>query len=53
MHMVFTREHPVVGKLSVAWLKRYVDDDTRYDRFLCPASDDPELSEYRDTCPNS
>jgi dienelactone hydrolase len=51
MHMVFTREHPVIGKLSTAWLKRFVDDDTRYDKFLCPPPRDAELSQSMATCP--
>ena len=41
------------GKSMVAWLKRYVDNDTRYDQFLCPAPQSSAISEYRDTCPNS
>jgi dienelactone hydrolase len=38
-------------RLAIAWLKRYVDDDTRYDQFICPPPSGPTLSEYRDTCP--
>jgi dipeptidyl aminopeptidase/acylaminoacyl peptidase len=38
-------------KYAVAWFKRYIDDDTRYDRFLCPRPSGPTISEYRDTCP--
>jgi dienelactone hydrolase len=43
---------PTLGLYSVAWFKRFVDRDTRYDQFLCPgpASGGPIL-EYRDTCP--
>ena len=44
--------HGPVGEHAVAWLKRWVDGDTRYDRFLCPAlAADEVLSEFRDTCP--
>ena len=33
---------------------RYIDNDTRYDQFLCPGPGrDLNISEYRDTCPNS
>jgi hypothetical protein len=36
----------------VAWLKRYVDDDTRYDQFLCPGpSTGTQISDFRQTCP--
>lgn len=41
------------GKYMVAWLKRFVDDDTRYERFLCPAPRRSDIEEYRDTCPHS
>ena len=39
------------GRSMIVWLKRYVDDDTRYEPFMCPAPRSPQLSEYRDTCP--
>ena len=40
------------AKQAVAWLKRYVDDDTRYDPFLCPGpSTGLSISDYRQTCP--
>lgn len=52
-HLTFTAENPLTGSLEVAWMKRFVDDDTRYDQFLCPAPTDPELTEYRDSCPTS
>jgi len=43
------------GKLTVAWLKRFVDFDTRYEQFLCPpprAGLLSDFSDYRDTCPH-
>jgi dienelactone hydrolase len=27
---------PTVTKFTVSWMKRYVDEDTRYNQFLCP-----------------
>jgi len=42
-----------MAKSMVAWLKRFVDDDTRYDQFLCPPPSGLAISEYRDTCPHS
>src|SRR3954447_10194264 len=41
------------GRQMVAWLKRFVDDDTRYDQFLCPGPSSSAISDYRDTCPLS
>lgn len=42
-----------MAKSMVAWLKRWVDDDLRYDQFLCPAPQGLTIEEYRDTCPHS
>ncbi|HEX4811326.1 MAG TPA: alpha/beta hydrolase [Nonomuraea sp.] len=42
-----------MAKSMVAWLKRYVDDDTRYDPFLCPPPSGLAIEEYRHTCPNT
>jgi predicted dienelactone hydrolase len=42
-----------MAKYMISWLKRFVDDDTRYDQFLCPAPDDRAIEDYRDTCPHS
>jgi alpha-beta hydrolase superfamily lysophospholipase len=41
------------AKQAVAWLKRFVDDDTRYDQFLCPGPSGIAIEEYRNTCPHS
>jgi predicted dienelactone hydrolase len=41
------------GRQAVAWLKRFVDDDTRYDQFLCPGPSGLAIEEYRNTCPIS
>jgi predicted dienelactone hydrolase len=42
-----------MAKQMVAWLKRFVDDDTRYDQFLCPGPSGLQIEEYRNTCPIS
>lgn len=39
------------ARAMVTWLKRYVDDDTRYEQFMCPAPRLADYSEWRDTCP--
>ena len=41
------------ARQTVAWLKRFVDDDTRYDQFICPGPSSSSISDYRDTCPLS
>jgi predicted dienelactone hydrolase len=40
-----------MAKAMVSWLKRFVDDDTRYDQFLCPGPSGSAISDYRNTCP--
>ncbi|MCO1594642.1 alpha/beta hydrolase [Micromonospora sp. RHAY321] len=41
------------ARQMVAWLKRFVDDDTRYEPFLCPGPSGLQIEEYRNTCPSS
>ncbi|MFB9318890.1 alpha/beta hydrolase family protein [Cryptosporangium minutisporangium] len=40
-----------VAKMMISWLKRFVDEDTRYSQFLCPGPSGLGISEYRNTCP--
>ncbi|MET8089726.1 alpha/beta hydrolase [Micromonospora sp. NPDC005220] len=40
------------ARQMVAWLKRFVDDDTRYEQFLCPGPSGSQIEEYRNTCPS-
>ncbi|HEY8525690.1 MAG TPA: dienelactone hydrolase family protein [Acidimicrobiales bacterium] len=39
------------GAAMVTWLKRYVDNDTRYEPFMCPPPSSLDYSEWRHTCP--
>ncbi|WP_433385333.1 alpha/beta hydrolase family protein [Micromonospora sp. KLBMP9576] len=41
------------ARQAVAWLKRFVDDDTRYEQFLCPGPSGSAVQEYRNTCPSA
>jgi dienelactone hydrolase len=53
-HFAPNSSNTTIAKYSIAWLKRFVDDDLRYDQFLCPAPRaGTTISEYRDTCPHS
>ncbi|BEL02587.1 lipase [Actinoplanes sichuanensis] len=38
---------------AVSWLKRFVDNDTRYDQFICPGPSSTSISDYRSSCPLS
>jgi dienelactone hydrolase len=42
------------AQYMITWLKRFVDNDTRYEPFLCPGpAPGGEINEYRSTCPLS
>lgn len=51
-HLAPNSSNTTIAKSSVAWLKRFVDDDLRYTQFLCPAPPvGTTLSVSRSTCP--
>jgi predicted dienelactone hydrolase len=52
-HFFPNTSNTTVAKYTISWLKRFVDNDTRYEQFLCPAPDDREIEEYRNTCPHA
>ncbi|MGW4113963.1 alpha/beta hydrolase family protein [Actinosynnema sp. NPDC004786] len=53
-HFAPNTSNTTIAKYSIAWLKRFIDNDTRYEQFLCPAPGrSTEISDYRDTCPHS
>ncbi|MBA2608672.1 MAG: alpha/beta hydrolase [Actinobacteria bacterium] len=52
-HSAPTSSNPTISRYSISWLKRWVDDDLRYDQFLCPPpSASSTIEEYRATCPH-
>ncbi|MGH9209584.1 MAG: alpha/beta hydrolase family protein [Acidimicrobiales bacterium] len=57
-HFAPNSSNTTIARYSIAWLKRFIDNDTRYEQFLCGAPHQSFLqggtiSEYRDTCPHS
>ncbi|GGY74997.1 alpha/beta hydrolase family protein [Marinobacter zhanjiangensis] len=42
-----------LGRLGVSWMKRHLDNDQRYNQFLCGPDheSDWDISEYQGTCP--
>jgi predicted dienelactone hydrolase len=42
-----------MAKYMISWMKRFIDDDTRYEQFLCPSPSGLAIEEYRDTCPHA
>lgn len=52
-HMAAATNPADQGRAMVAWLKRFVDNDTRYEPFICPPPSSTDYSEWRHTCPSS
>lgn len=51
-HYAPNSSNTLIARSSIAWLKRWVDDDTRYDQFLCASpGTSTQVSDYRDSCP--
>lgn len=50
-HFAPISPNTTIAKYTLSWLKRFVDNDMRYARFLCPAPTDGSIQEYRQTCP--
>ncbi len=51
-HLFYTHPNNVQMKLIIPWLKIFVDNDSRYEKFLCPKLPDPStISEYLPKCP--
>ncbi|MFG2750749.1 bis(hydroxyethyl) terephthalate hydrolase [Streptomyces xanthophaeus] len=53
-HFTPNTSDTTIAKYSLSWLKRFIDNDTRYEQFLCPLPR-PSLTieEYRGTCPHT
>lgn len=51
-HFAPNTSNTTIAMYSISWLKRFVDDDTRYDQFLCPGpGTTTAISDWRTTCP--
>ena len=52
-HFAPNSSNTTIASYSISWLKRWVDNDTRYTQFLCGPNHeaDFDISDYRDTCP--
>lgn len=54
-HFAPNISNTTIARYSISWLKRFVDDDTRYEQFLCPpprTGFGTDFSDYRDSCPH-
>nr|WP_260408321.1 dienelactone hydrolase family protein [Planomonospora venezuelensis] len=53
-HFAPNSDNDTIAKYGISWMKRFVDEDTRYDQFLCPAPGrSTTIEEYRSSCPHS
>lgn len=51
-HFITNSYTPTNMRFILPWLKRFLDNDTRYSTFVCPGpTKDPTYIEYRNTCP--
>nr|WP_229874892.1 dienelactone hydrolase family protein [Amycolatopsis deserti] len=50
-HFFPNTPNTTMAKYMISWFKRFIDDDTRYDQFLCPNPSGLAIEEYRSTCP--
>ena len=51
-HVYYTHPNSVEMRILIPWLKIFVDQDTRYTRFLCPnLADSTGVSIYHGKCP--
>ncbi|SFT79806.1 Dienelactone hydrolase [Geodermatophilus amargosae] len=53
-HFAPNSSNTVIAANTIAWLKRFVDTDTRYSQFICSGpsvSAFGDVSDYRNTCP--
>ncbi|MEU8652429.1 alpha/beta hydrolase [Streptomyces sp. NPDC048737] len=53
-HFTPNTSNTTIAKYSISWLKRFIDDDTRYEQFLCPLPrPSSTIEEYRGNCPHT
>lgn len=51
-HNTTNSANPTTSQYAITWLKRFVDNDTRYTQFLCPApAVSSTISKYLANCP--
>ncbi|HET6709910.1 dienelactone hydrolase family protein [Amycolatopsis sp.] len=53
-HFAPNTSNTTIAKYTLSWLKRFIDDDTRYEQFLCPIPGTSlSISDYRGNCPHN
>ncbi|MEU3146289.1 MULTISPECIES: lipase [unclassified Streptomyces] len=53
-HFTPNSSNTTIAKYSISWLKRFIDNDTRYEQFLCPLPRRSlTIEESRGNCPHT
>ncbi|SDD27057.1 lipase [Streptomyces prasinopilosus] len=53
-HFTPNSNNTTIAKYSISWLKRFIDNDTRYEKFLCPLPQRSlTIDESRGNCPHT
>jgi predicted dienelactone hydrolase len=53
-HFAPNSANTTIAKYTISWLKRFIDNDTRYEQFLCPLpGTSTTISDYRGNCPHT
>ncbi|MEV7859752.1 alpha/beta hydrolase [Streptomyces hirsutus] len=53
-HFTPNSSNTTIAKYSISWLKRFIDNDTRYEQFLCPLPQRSlTIAESRGNCPHT
>jgi predicted dienelactone hydrolase len=53
-HFTPNSSDTTIAKYSISWLKRFIDNDTRYEQFLCPLpAVSLTIAESRGNCPHT
>ncbi|GGQ90733.1 lipase [Streptomyces asoensis] len=53
-HFTPNSSNTTIAKYGISWLKRFIDNDTRYEQFLCPLPrPSTTIDEYRGNCPHT
>ncbi|WP_406723699.1 alpha/beta hydrolase family protein [Streptomyces sp. GD-15H] len=53
-HFTPNSNNTTIAKYSISWLKRFIDNDIRYERFLCPLPQRSlTIEESRGNCPHT
>ncbi|MGW1243955.1 bis(hydroxyethyl) terephthalate hydrolase [Streptomyces bobili] len=53
-HFTPNLSNTTIAKYSISWLKRFIDNDTRYEQFLCPLPQaSTTIEKYHGNCPHT